>query len=96
MNIQANIENLSIRDKEGQSLGQDYQNEVTKIYSNIENLRNAWSGQDNETYINKVNEYKADIEKLGKVIDRYGLFLVETARNLENIQNEIASQAGKL
>ena len=43
-----------------------------------------------------LNEYKTDIENLGKVIDRYGLFLVETARNLENIQNEIASQAGKL
>lgn len=96
MNIQANIENLSIRGKKVQSLAQDYQNEVTKIYSNIENLRNAWSGQDNQAYINKVNEYKADIEKLGKVIDSYGLFLVETARNLENIQNEIASQAGKL
>lgn len=96
MNIQANIENLSICGKEVQSLAQDYQNEVTKIYSNIENLRNAWSGQDNQAYINKVNEYKADIEKLGKVIDSYGLFLVETARNLENIQNEIASQAGKL
>lgn len=66
------------------------------IQANIENLRNAWSGQDNQAYINKVNEYKADIEKLGKVIDSYGLFLVETARNLENIQNEIASQAGKL
>lgn len=96
MNIQANIENPSIRGKEVQSLAQDYQNEVTKIYSNIENLRNAWSGQDNQAYINKVNEYKADIENLGKVINRYGLFLVETARNLENIQNEIASQAGKL
>ena len=96
MNIQTNIENLSIRGKEVQSLAQDYQNEVIKIYSNIENLRNAWSGQDNQAYINKVNEYKADIENLGKVIDRYGLFLVETARNLENIQNEIASQAGKL
>lgn len=96
MNIQANTENLSTRGKEVQSLARDYQNEVTKIYSNIENLRNAWSGQDNQAYINKVNEYKADIEKLGKVIDSYGLFLVETARNLENIQNEIASQAGKL
>ena len=31
MNIQANIENLSIRGKEVQSLAQDYQNEVTKI-----------------------------------------------------------------
>ena len=96
MNIQDNTENLSTRGKEVQSLAQDYQNEVSKIYSNIENLRNAWSGQDNQAYINKVNEYKADIENLGKVIDRYGLFLVETARNLENIQNEIASQAGKL
>ena len=96
MNFSANMENLRALGKEVQVLASDYQAEVAKVYTNVENLRNAWSGQDNQAYINKVNEYKADIENLGKVIDRYGLFLVETAKNLENVQNEIANQANKL
>ncbi len=92
----ANIDNLR---KLGQNIQQDggaYQTEVKKIYTTIDNLGTQWKGADNQAYINKVNEHKQVISDLGVLIDNYGRFLIETANNIQRIQDDIASSAGRL
>lgn len=94
--ITVDLSALSSVGKNVQAKASEYLGEVNKIYQNVENLRNAWKGTDNQAYIDKVLTYKDDIENLGKVVNSYGLFCAETAANLERVQSEIASAAGKL
>ena len=73
-----------------------YKNEVNTIYNAIEELRTGWQGADNQSYVNKVNEYKETITNLGNAIEDYGTFLTATANELQRTQDEIASAAGRL
>lgn len=96
MNIAANMEAINKLGSEVQNEGSAYLTETKKIYATIDDLRTKWEGADNTAYISKINENKPTIEALGKVINNYGIFLVDTAKNMKRIQDEIAKQAGKL
>lgn len=73
-----------------------YAAEVAKIYNNINMLTQAWEGDDNKAYIEKVNSHKTTIENLGKAINDYGNFLISTANSLEGLNDEIANAAKNL
>ena len=96
MNISANMDAIRTLGVEVEGKGNEYIGEVNKIYQAVEELRNGWQGEDNQAYITKVNEYKETITSLGRVIEDYGNFLKQTADNLQRLQDDIASQAGRL
>lgn len=73
-----------------------YKNEVNKIYAAVDELKTGWQGTDNQSYVNKVNEYRETITNLGNAIEDYGTFLTATANELQRTQDEIASAAGRL
>lgn len=74
----------------------NYASEVKKLYTTVEALSNSWSGADNQEFVKKVEGYKETIEALGKVVENYGIFLTETATNMEKVQSEIKTAASKL
>jgi len=96
MNISTDLEQLKKLGENVKSDAADYASEVRKMYMAVEELANKWKGADNQAYIQQVSSYKADIENLGKVVDNFGTFLIETAANLTRVQNEIKSAAANL
>jgi len=96
MNVSADFDQIRRLGQEVQGQAGSYNSETKKIYGAVDNLKNSWKGADNQGYINKVNEQRKTIEDLGKVIENYGLFLIETANHLEKVQAEIKAAAGKL
>lgn len=95
-NISANMDAIRTLGGKVKENGEAYIQEVNRIYQAVEELRNGWQGADNQSFVNKVNEYKDPITNLGKVINDYGTFLESTASTLQNLQDDIASAAGKL
>ena len=92
MNISADTSALRTLGNEVLANAGEYQSEVNTIYREVENLGANWQGADNQEYVNKVNEYKEAIEAIGN----YGQFLVDTAANIERVQEEVRSSAGRL
>ena len=95
-NVAANMDAIRKLGQQVQSQSAEYNGETKKIYASVDQLEQAWTGADNQTYIGKVKEQRQTIEDLGKVIDNFGIFLVDTANNLQKVQDEIKAQAGKL
>lgn len=96
MNISADTSALRTLGTQVLDNSREYQAEINKVYTNIDNLSANWQGADNQEYINKVNEYREAIEALGKAIGNYGQFLTDTATNIERVQDEIRSSASDL
>lgn len=96
MNISADTGALRTLGTQVLDNSREYQAEVSKVYTNIDNLSANWQGADNQEYINKVNEYRETIEALGKAIGNYGQFLTDTSTNIERVQDEIRSSASNL
>ncbi|MFA5693056.1 MAG: WXG100 family type VII secretion target [Acholeplasmataceae bacterium] len=96
MKMTANIDALRKLGIDIQQEADSYNGEVNKVYAAVDNLGTHWKGADNQSYVNKVNEYKEAITALGKLVNNYGIFLVDTAKNIERIQSEIAESAGRL
>lgn len=96
MNISADMQGIRSLGQNIQGKASEYASEVNKIYNAVEELKNGWQGADNQSYVTKVNEYKETIENLGKVIEDYGTFLIQTSESLQQLQDDIASAAGRL
>lgn len=96
MNISADMQGIRSLGQNIQGKAGEYTSEVNKIYNAVEELKNGWQGADNQSYVAKVNEYKETIQNLGKVIEDYGTFLIQTAESLQQLQDDIASAAGRL
>ena len=96
MNITADTSALRTLGNQVLENAGEYKSEVTKVYTNVDNLSSSWQGIDNQEYVNKVNEYKETIEALGKAVANYGQFLVDTATNIEKVQAEIRDAAGRI
>lgn len=96
MNISADTSALRVLGNQVLDNSKDYKTEVDKIYATVDNLSASWQGADNQEYINKVNEYKETIHALGQAIGNYGQFLVDTATNIERVQDDIRSSASNI
>lgn len=96
MNISANPDAIRRLGGEVKSKGDEYIQEVNRIYQAVEDLKNGWQGSDNQSYVNKVNEYKEAITNLGMILEDYGNFLVNTANKLQGVQNDISQAARRL
>ena len=75
---------------------ESYLESVKRLYSAVDNLKSAWTGNDNQQFVATVYGYRENINALGQVIGNYGVFLQETGNNLEKLQAEIAQQASNL
>lgn len=76
--------------------GNSYMASVKSLYETVDNLKANWTGSDNQQFVSTVYGYRENINALGQVIGNYGVFLQETATNLEKLQAEIAQQASNL
>ncbi len=69
---------------------------VKELYKIVADTKSVWEGTDNEQFVEKVNEHKANIDALGNIIKDYSTFLLDSSSSVEGTQQEISSAAGKL
>ena len=72
----------------------DYNTRVMELYNIVSELEQVWKGNDNIAYVNRINRYKDDILRLGKIVKSYAEFLNNAAIMTSDIQNDISAAAG--
>lgn len=75
---------------------EEYLSEISKIYNHIDDLASRWKGADNQAYVSKTNEYRADMDKLGHVMDDFGNFIIGAANSYQETQDSIMSDINSL
>lgn len=96
MNLSVNMETVRTMGKTVSDQAAEYNNEITNIYAAIDAVKSVWQGSDSASYTSQVEGYRASMEALGKVIEQYGQFLLNTADTYTKLQEDITSNAGKL
>lgn len=87
-----------VRDIAEQIIGKagEYKDTYTALYSKAEEMKAQWSGTDNTAYINQINGFKDDLEKMYALMNDYADYLKKAAQTYEETQTSIAQQAAKL
>ena len=70
--------------------------ELDKIFSTIENLSTAWSGEVNQAYTAKATEYKQAMYDLEKAVNNHGQFLDDTGKNVNTLKAELRDNASNM
>ncbi|HOZ89004.1 MAG TPA: WXG100 family type VII secretion target [Bacilli bacterium] len=93
------IVNTDSVDQTGRNIkakAESYNSLVANMYKTIESLSDVWKGADNQSYVTSANNYKRDIEELGRTIMAYGDYLQEAAKLYRDVQDTLASGAGRI
>lgn len=76
--------------------GASYLDQVDSLYQTVNALNESWKGTDSDAYVDKIVGYKTDIENLGKAIEDYGKFLIESANGISELRSQIQTESSKL
>ena len=79
-----------------QAKAEDYKTNYTDLYQKAEAMGANWTGKDNTAYINQINGFKDDLEKMRTLMLDYADYLRKAAQTYEETQNAIAQNATKL
>ncbi len=77
-------------------LKSQYQDHVSKLYQYIEVMSSSWQGSDNLAFVNQIQGYYDDFQRIGMVLSQYSDFLKRSAIAYQQTQQELASMASKL
>ena len=78
------------------SLAADYKAQYDNLYSETNAMASTWSGKDNQAYIQQIEGYKDDFEKMHKLMQDYADFLRKSAKSYRTTQDTVVTEAKKL
>ena len=67
----------------------EYQTEIKKIYSTIDDLKLKWTGDAASNFTNKIESYRKEYENFGVLISDFGKLLNEVGVAYQNVENEL-------
>lgn len=79
-----------------ESLANEYKAQYTELYSTTNSLASTWSGEDNTAFVNQIDGFKDDLEKMYALMNRYAEYLRDTAKRYRETQEAITKQARTL
>lgn len=79
-----------------ESLANEYKAQYTELYSTTGSLASTWSGADNVAFVNQIEGFKDDLEKMYTLMNRYAQYLRTTAKSYRDTQDSIIKQAKSL
>ncbi|MFV0380142.1 MAG: WXG100 family type VII secretion target [Anaerorhabdus sp.] len=77
-------------------LTQDYKKQIKMLIDEVEKMRAAWQGSDNQAFTNKIYSFESDFNQVAILCDQYSEFLRISARSYRDIQDELVAQANKI
>ena len=91
-NFMMNTDDVIASGNEQANVAEGFNSSVANIYNIIEEIcASDWKGFSAETYNNLTNEYRADMQRLGELIDIHGKNDVTSATNIEQTDQDLAS-----
>ena len=95
-NIEVTPEQLESAAGKIESLAADYKTQYDALYSETNAMASTWQGKDNAAFINHIEGFKGDFEKMYRLMLDYARFLRDTAKAYRGTQDTVVSQARKL
>lgn len=74
----------------------DYYTTVQRIYSTMHQLENIWKGKDNQAFIQQLDTFRPQLNRMREVVEQYGNYLQTCAQQYEALQNERTMAASRL
>lgn len=79
-----------------ESLAADYKTQYDLLYSETSAMAASWNGEDNLAFINQIEGFKDDFEKMRTLMMEYAEFLKQSAKSYRDTQDAITAAARKL
>lgn len=73
-----------------------FEAEYKKMYSETANLSVEWKGQTSTSFNTKLQEYKARLEEMSKLLESFNQALSQAAKKYDDTDSELASKAASL
>lgn len=77
-------------------LAEDYKTAYTQLYSEVEAMKQAYAGKDNQSFTDQLAQYKNDFEYMYKLMLDYADKLIKSAAEYRKTQQDLANQAKNL
>lgn len=94
--IQVTPEQLESTAGRIESLAADYKAQYDQLYSETNAMASTWSGKDNVAFVNQIDGFKDDFEKMHTLMLNYADFLRKSAKAYRETQDAVVNEAKKL
>ena len=94
--IQVTPEELDRAAKRIEELAGEYESEYTNFYTTTGSLRDSWQGKDNVAFLDQIDGFKDDFDKMHDLMLDYASFLRNSAKAYRETQDDVEKQARKL
>lgn len=74
----------------------EFEDSWNKVLANNDELKNTWSGVDNQAFANQVEGFKDDFEALTNNLEAYIAFLTKARAEYAKAQTDMKTEASKL
>ncbi len=79
-----------------ESLATEYKTQYNQLYSETAAMRSTWDGKDNVAFIEQIDGFKDDLEKMYNHMNEYAAFLRKSAKAYRDTQDAVVAEARKL
>ena len=77
-------------------LAGDYQELYNQFYSKTSSMAQSWEGKDNLAFIDQIDGFKDDFNKMYTLMNQYAEFLQKSAKAYRDTQDAVTADARKL
>ena len=78
------------------NLTNDYKTIYDNLFVKVGEMGSAWQGEDNQAFVQQIEQFRNDFENMKKLMDDYAIFLKTSAESYEKTQAEVISGARRL
>lgn len=73
-----------------------YDETIQKIYSRMHQMQSVWQGSDNQAFIDKLEQFKPQLNRMTEIIEQYALYLQKSADNYQALLQDRIMKAKNL
>lgn len=74
----------------------EYENSYTALFNVVQEMQNAWAGEDNVAFTNQIEGFRNDFQNMKQLMRDYAAYLRKSAAAYRETQDNIASTAKTL
>jgi len=67
----------------------EYRKQYSQLFSEVEGMQAAWQGPDSLAAAERIKAFKADFERMAKLMEEYSAFLKRAADSYQSTQDDI-------
>lgn len=73
-----------------------YDEVIQRIYMRMHELQGVWQGSDNQVFIDKLEQFKPQLNRMTQIIEQYANYLQKSANTYQSIQQDRIMKARNL